>query len=191
VATPRLPSAPAGDAARIREALGHIPADDREPWVRMGMAVKSALGDDGFGLWDEWSRESASYRDHDALAVWRSIRQGGAITLGSLFHEAGKCGFVRHDPASQSNQPVKSAKPSPLQKGDTGDTSPAQHCNSATVAAYAAWKKLPEDFVLSLDLTDIRYHGQSALRIPYRDRAGAETAVRIRRFLNKTPDHDR
>ncbi len=64
-----------------------------------------------------------------------------------------------------------------------GDIPPEQHCNSATVAAYAALKQLPESFLRSLGLADIRHQGAPALRIPYRDRGGAETAVRIRRLL--------
>jgi len=55
----------------IRSALAHVPAHDRDTWLRMGMAVKSELGDGGFDLWDEWSQQDASYRAADARAVWR------------------------------------------------------------------------------------------------------------------------
>jgi putative DNA primase/helicase len=44
----------------IRAALAHIPAHDRELWVRIGMAIKSALGEDGFQVWDQWSQQDAS-----------------------------------------------------------------------------------------------------------------------------------
>ncbi len=65
------------------------PPDDRETWVEMGMAVKSGLGNQGFDLWDAWSRQSTSYRPADAKAVWRSIHpRTGGITLGTLFHLA-------------------------------------------------------------------------------------------------------
>jgi putative DNA primase/helicase len=39
-----------------------LPAHDRELWVRVGMAIKSELGEDGFNLWDEWSRAADNYR---------------------------------------------------------------------------------------------------------------------------------
>jgi hypothetical protein len=68
---------------------------------------------------------------------------------------------------------------------------PDQHCNTATVAGYAAFKQLPESFLRSLGLTDIHYSGAPALRIPYRDRAGVEVAVRIRRTLAREAGHDR
>lgn len=84
------------DTARIRSALSHIPPYDRDLWVRMGMAVKSELGPDGFDLWDNWSQRADSYKPRDARAVWRSIK-GGAITIASLFHEATQHGW--HDDA--------------------------------------------------------------------------------------------
>ncbi|MFV1976004.1 MAG: PriCT-2 domain-containing protein [Candidatus Scalindua sp.] len=33
-------------------ALRYIPADERETWVRVGMVLKSELGDSGYSLWD-------------------------------------------------------------------------------------------------------------------------------------------
>ena len=72
----------------IREALNFIPADDRELWLRIGMAIKSELGETGFGLWDAWSQQAACYNSRDARDVWKSIRADGPITVGTLFHEA-------------------------------------------------------------------------------------------------------
>lgn len=59
------------------------------------MAVKSAVGEDGFELWDAWSRGSAGYRAPDARTVWRSIDPDGEITLGTPFFEASRYGYVR------------------------------------------------------------------------------------------------
>ncbi len=75
------------DCERVRSALSHIPPYDREEWVRMGMAVKSELGDSGFTIWDEWSRQADSYDEAAARDSWRSFRDG-AITGGTLFHQA-------------------------------------------------------------------------------------------------------
>lgn len=77
-----------GDIERVREALSYVPANDREMWVRMAMAVKSELGDAGRLIWDAWSQQDPSYREADASAVWRSIRPNGGISGGSLFYEA-------------------------------------------------------------------------------------------------------
>src|SRR4051794_41007386 len=82
------------DRERVREALAHVPANDRELWLRMGMAVKSALGEDGYDVWDEWSQRDDSYSERDAHAVWRSISTNGKVTSGTLFHEAMSHGYL-------------------------------------------------------------------------------------------------
>lgn len=73
---------------RIRDALQHVPADDREIWLQMGMAVKSELGDAGYDLWESWSQQSDSFDPKAASAVWKGIRADGGIRAGTLFHEA-------------------------------------------------------------------------------------------------------
>ena len=76
------------DLDRIGDALRFIPADDRDIWLRMGMAIKSAIGDAGFDLWDAWSQQAHSYNARDARATWKSIDANGKVTTGTLFHEA-------------------------------------------------------------------------------------------------------
>ena len=57
----------------VRNALACISSEDRDVWVRMGMAIKSEFGDAGFDLWFVWSQQAASFRDKDARDVWKSI----------------------------------------------------------------------------------------------------------------------
>lgn len=82
--------------ARIASALAFIPADHRETWVAMAMAVKSEMGDAGFDLWDQWSQTADNYNAQAARSVWRSCR-GSGVTLGTLFHEAKCNGWVDND----------------------------------------------------------------------------------------------
>jgi hypothetical protein len=159
------------DPARIRAALEHIPADPRELWLRIGMALKSGLGEDGFGPWDQWSRRSERYQESDARTVWRSLSPDGGVTLGTLFFEARRGGFSESTPGTAERQ---------------GPHSPEKHDNTATLSSYAAAKRLPESFLRAIGVSDIRIQGQSALRIPYRDRNGDVIAVRLRRALAKT-----
>ena len=86
---------------RIEAALTFIPPDDRETWVRLGMSVKSELGEPGREIWDQWSQTAESYNAADALAVWRSIKPAGGITIATLFHEAKAHGWS--DDAPRSN----------------------------------------------------------------------------------------
>ncbi len=76
------------DLERIREAVGFVPPDDRNTWLRMGMAIKSEVGESGFDVWDAWSQQADAYDSHDARDVWKSIRANGKVTAGTLFHEA-------------------------------------------------------------------------------------------------------
>jgi putative DNA primase/helicase len=82
-----------GEIKTISAALACIPPIDRALWLRIGMAIKSALGEAGFELWIQWSQQAESYIAVDAQATWRSIKPAGGITIATLYHEAQKRGF--------------------------------------------------------------------------------------------------
>ncbi len=73
---------------QVASALSVIDAHDRDLWLRMGMAVKSELGEDGFRVWDSWSANATNYQPKAALATWKSIDPIGSVTVASLFNEA-------------------------------------------------------------------------------------------------------
>ena len=70
------------------------------------MAIKSALGEAGFALWDDWSRSSERYREADARTVWRSIDADGGVTIGTLFFEAARYGYVQERRARRDHVAV-------------------------------------------------------------------------------------
>jgi putative DNA primase/helicase len=78
---------------RIRDALRFVDPSDRDRWVRMGMAIKSELGDIGFEIWQDWSQADESFDPRAARDVWRSIRAGGKLTIATLLHEARQHGW--------------------------------------------------------------------------------------------------
>lgn len=96
-------------SARIREALQFIPASDRDTWVKMGMAIKSEVGDAGFDLWEGWSQQADTFNAKDARDVWRSIRINGKVRAGTLFHEAKANGW-RDDGTHQKPTPEEIAE---------------------------------------------------------------------------------
>ena len=98
-----------GDIERIREALQFIDPSDRETWLRMGMAIKSELADTGFDLWEAWSLQAESFNRKDARDVWKSIRAGGKVTIGTLFYEAKANGW-RDDGGHQMPTPEELAE---------------------------------------------------------------------------------
>ncbi|RST54056.1 phage/plasmid primase, P4 family [Variovorax sp. DXTD-1] len=92
-----IPLAPPPDASvrhklereRIVAALAVIPADDRNTWMRVGMALHSwdAL-EAGFPVWDDWSRKSTKHDPETQRSTWKAFKLGGGVTLGTLFHLA-------------------------------------------------------------------------------------------------------
>lgn len=77
----------------LRSALAVLEADDRDTWIRYLHALKP-LGQDGFDLWDEWSRKSAKYDPVDAIAKWHSAKPAGAINYETIFFAAQAAGWV-------------------------------------------------------------------------------------------------
>jgi hypothetical protein len=81
------------DEERIADALRAIPADDRDIWLQVGMALKAELGDGGRSIWDSWSSTCPKkFKDRDQDRTWRSFRRNG-IGLGTLFHHAQRHGW--------------------------------------------------------------------------------------------------
>lgn len=84
----------------LRSALAHMPSDDRDLWVRMGMALR-VLGQLGEGLWTEWSQKSEKYDAKDAARVWRSLKPSDT-GYQAVFAEAQRQGWV--NPSSNAAQ---------------------------------------------------------------------------------------
>jgi putative DNA primase/helicase len=95
----------------IRAALDCVPPDlTRDEWAQVAMALKSELGDSGFDLFDAWSARGEKYQASEAKSTWRSVKAGGPVTIGSLFHLAKSHGFkFDEDP-----KPAKRATPAEL-----------------------------------------------------------------------------
>lgn len=80
------------DVELVKKALASTDPDlHHDDWVKVGMALKSGLGDEGFALWDAWSRKGAKYKSGETRAKWASF-QGEGVDLGSLFYVAEEYG---------------------------------------------------------------------------------------------------
>lgn len=91
----------------IRDALASIPPDiDRDTWARIGMAVKSELGDAGFDTWCQWSARAEGSDPVDVRDTWKSVKAGGRVRIGTLFHIAKQHGF-RFTDAAPVQAPVQ------------------------------------------------------------------------------------
>lgn len=87
---------------KIREALAYVSPDlPREEWAKVGMAIKDGLNGDGFELFDEWSHGGKTYNRNDTRDTWKSIKNNGGITVGTLFYLAGQNGWTPDNPARE------------------------------------------------------------------------------------------
>jgi putative DNA primase/helicase len=82
------------DIQNVRDALSCIPPDlPRDEWARVGMALKSELGDAGFDFFESWSSRADCYKATDCKSTWQSIKAGGGVGIGTLFHLAKSHGY--------------------------------------------------------------------------------------------------
>jgi len=89
----------------IEEALHYISSpDDRDTWLRVGMALHKELGESGRSLWDAWSQRSAKYDARDQQQTWRHFNQNGnaagSVGIGTVFELAKQGGWQRSRSAS-------------------------------------------------------------------------------------------
>jgi putative DNA primase/helicase len=96
------------DSDRIIAALSFISPDDRDTWIRIGMAIKTEQGEAGFDLWDGWSQQSSCYEPKVAQSCWKSFRSDGRVTVGTLFHVAKENGWI-DDGKHQKSTPAEIA----------------------------------------------------------------------------------
>jgi hypothetical protein len=118
----------------IEQALPYIPNDERDVWIRVGMALKSTgAGEAAYELWERWSMacgiEGAvhpKFREKDQRYQWRSIREyflnGQEVTIATLFHMAKQSGWR---PSTDQEMlavpielPAEPVEPVDLQDGD-------------------------------------------------------------------------
>ncbi|MFM0303198.1 PriCT-2 domain-containing protein [Paraburkholderia sediminicola] len=79
---------------RAALALSAVPADvPRDTWWKIAAALKHEFGEDGFALFDAWSRTTERYDEAAARDTWRSLKASGGIRIGSLYEIAKSHGF--------------------------------------------------------------------------------------------------
>jgi len=101
------------------------------------MALKSELGDDGFSLFDEWSKEAHNYESKAAISTWRSFK-GGAVSIGSLVRLAKEHGW-RSNVAPRKIPSPKATKPPKSQPNTSAYALRlwlAADCHDSTVAGH-------------------------------------------------------
>lgn len=81
--------------ARAMRALLHIPSDiEYSDWIKIGMGLKTSFGDEAFSLWDNWSKQGATYPGTHALRAKWATFDGYDVTVGTVFHHARAYGWT-------------------------------------------------------------------------------------------------
>jgi hypothetical protein len=96
--------------AQVRKALAHIDSEDREVWLRIGMALHSTGWERARELWDEWSETSAKYEAGGQETAWSSFERsynGVPVSLPTLFYMA------RQNPKYRPDWPDTDGKGNP------------------------------------------------------------------------------
>jgi len=94
----------------IWSMLSAIDAHDREVWLRICMALKAELGNDGFSLFDDWSQTADNYNASAVRSTWRSCR-GSGVSIGTLVHMVKENGWRSDAPTQPAPPPRRAPKP--------------------------------------------------------------------------------
>jgi hypothetical protein len=80
----------------VIDALKFIPSDDRDVWVRVGLALHTANDKRSYGLWCDWASDSDKFDQADQYRVWRSFRHNGlrSVDMPTIFHMAQNNGWI-------------------------------------------------------------------------------------------------
>ena len=169
---------------QIREALAYIPAAmPRDEWAKLAMAIKSEFPDaTGFDLFDAWSQSDPD--GYDAASVrdtWRSVKAGGGIGIGTLFHMAKQNGYAPTADRQAGNRQAAAEREAHRQRikeqKAKDDAEHAQAQQQTSEAAALIWKQAaPVTDHEYLTRKGIKPHGIKCdghhLLIPMRDTAG-------------------
>ncbi len=110
---PAAPGELRGTADAVTAALAFIPnADlDYDSWMRIGMALKGALGDDGESLFSIWSAQSAKDVPDYTAKAWASFRPTLDRRRHHLPSRDGQRLVARSGPDPQRQRPMNGRHP--------------------------------------------------------------------------------
>ncbi|MDC5290586.1 DUF3631 domain-containing protein [Acinetobacter baumannii] len=79
----------------IKAALSFIPNDDRDVWLKVGMALKTSNFENAYEIWGAWSGTSDKYDPAVQQRTWDSLDGYDQVTLGTIYHLAFQHGYKR------------------------------------------------------------------------------------------------
>jgi Bifunctional DNA primase/polymerase, N-terminal/Primase C terminal 2 (PriCT-2)/Family of unknown function (DUF5906) len=76
------------EKSKIVTALSFIPSDDYYVWLEVGCALYKELGDEGFELFDEFSKKSEKYNDAEVAEKWDECQKISGYNVNTIFFYA-------------------------------------------------------------------------------------------------------
>ncbi len=80
----------------VLDALKFISSEEREIWLRVGLALHTSNDKRAYEMWCEWSSSSDKYDQNDQYRVWRSFRHKGldSVDVPTIFKLAQDNGWI-------------------------------------------------------------------------------------------------
>ena len=127
----------------VQAALSYIPTPaTHNEWYPIAIAIKDALGENGFTLWDEWSRQGKGYNSSVVKSTWKSATpKPGGITAATLFRLARDNGYRPERPYVPPTPEQMAAREAEQRARDEAAASElADTRRQAAKKAYGIWK---------------------------------------------------
>lgn len=96
VALQANPNLTKSNLEKLQSALNATPADDRDAWIKFGLALHNDIGDTGFNIWNNWSQKSSKYDPDTMDDTWVSFKTDSTapkVGLGTIFFSAKQAGW--------------------------------------------------------------------------------------------------
>ena len=122
----------------VQAALSYIPTPaTHNEWYPIAIAIKDALGENGFTLWDEWSRQGKGYNSSVVKSTWKSATpKPGGITAATLFRLARDNGYRPERPYV----PMAAREAEQRARDEAAARELADTRRQAAKKAYGIWK---------------------------------------------------
>ena len=127
----------------VQAALSYIPTPaTHNEWYPIAIAIKDALGENGFTLWDEWSRQGKGYNSSVVKSTWKSATpKPGGITAATLFRRARDNGYRPERPYVPPTPEQMAAREAEQRARDEAAARElADTRRQAAKKAYGIWK---------------------------------------------------
>ncbi len=126
-------------------ALQSHRADDRESWLKVGMALHS-VSPNLFSEWDRWSAQSQKYRPGECEYVWNRFQENGGITIATLGAWAKEDGWrfplesqPQAEPISETTSSVKSCQQVGQPNSNTTEGSAQPNTHHPCLQEFKRW----------------------------------------------------